>query len=53
MARQAPDGRIANPAMRLMNVVQGSKGTEELAGGVQVALARLRTAVEEAGGTRA
>ncbi|HEU4923931.1 MAG TPA: hypothetical protein VFT23_12755 [Burkholderiales bacterium] len=52
-ARQAPDGRIANLAMRLMNVVQESKGNEELPGGVQVALARLRTAVEEAGGTRA
>jgi hypothetical protein len=51
-ARQAPDGRIANLAMRLMNVVQESKGTDELPRGVQVALARLRTAVEEIGGTR-
>lgn len=46
-AREAPDGRIANLAMRLMSVVHESKGREEMRGGVQAALARLRNALEE------
>jgi hypothetical protein len=47
MARQAPDGRVANLAMRLMSVVQESKGRDEPSAGLQAALVRLRTAAEE------
>ena len=50
-ARQAPDGRVANLAMRLMSVVQGSNGADEPSADLQAALVRLRTAVEETGGT--
>ena len=50
-ARQAPDGRVANLAMRLMSVVQESNGADEPSADLQAALVRLRTAVEETGGT--
>ena len=46
-ARQAPDGRVANLAMRLMSVVQESKGSDEPSAGLQAALVRLRSAAEE------
>lgn len=49
-ARQAPDGRVANFAMRLMTVVQESKDTDDASTVLQAALARLRTAVEESPG---
>ena len=49
-ARQAPDGRVANLAMRLMTVVQESKGRDDRSESVQAALARLRTALEETQG---
>jgi hypothetical protein len=45
-ARQAPDGRVANLAMRLMSIVQESKGAEEPPAGLQAALLRLRAAVD-------
>ena len=51
-ARQAPDGRVANLAMRLMSVVQESNGAEEPSADLRAALVRLRTAVEEIGGTQ-
>jgi hypothetical protein len=46
-ARQAPDGRVANLAMRLMSIVQESKGAEEPPAGLRAALLRLRSAVDE------
>ena len=46
-ARQAPDGRVANLAMRLMTVVQEAKDSDEPSQSVQAALVRLRTALEE------
>jgi hypothetical protein len=51
-ARQAPDGRVANLAMRLMSAVQESKGSDEPPGGVQAALVCLRSALEDAGGAQ-
>jgi hypothetical protein len=48
-ARQAPDGRVANLAMRLMSVLQESKGRDEPSTSVQAALVRLRTALEDFG----
>jgi hypothetical protein len=47
MARQAQEGRIANLAMQLMSMVHEAKGSDEPPGGLQAALARLRSAVKE------
>jgi hypothetical protein len=46
-AREAPDGRVANLAMRLMSVVQESKSSDATSAGLHAALVRLRTAIEE------
>jgi hypothetical protein len=47
IARQAPDGREANLAMRLMSAVQDSRDRDDVPDGVLAALARLHTAAEE------
>jgi hypothetical protein len=47
IAREAPHGRVANLAMRLMSALLESRGADELAPGVLAELARLRAAVED------
>lgn len=48
IARDAPHGRVANLAMRLMSALLESRGADELPPAVRAELARLRAAVEEA-----
>lgn len=48
IARDAPHGRVANLAMRLMSALLESHGSDELPPAVRAELARLRAAVEEA-----
>jgi hypothetical protein len=47
IAREAPHGRVANLAMRLMSALLESRGAETLPPSVLAELARLRAAVEE------
>ena len=47
IAREAPHGRVANLAMRLMSALLESRGSEEPPPGVRAELARLRAAVED------
>lgn len=49
IARRARDGRVANLAMQLVSAVHEASRDREEARRVDVALARLRTALEEAG----
>lgn len=48
IAREAPHGRVANLAMRLMSALLESRGADELPPSVLAELARLRAAVDEA-----
>lgn len=47
IARDAADGRIANRAMQLISALHDSRSDVPLPGGVPLALARLRLALEE------
>ncbi|HEX7220187.1 MAG TPA: hypothetical protein VF280_13325 [Burkholderiales bacterium] len=47
IAREAPHGRVANLAMRLMSALLESRGAHELPPSVRAELARLRAAVED------
>lgn len=47
IAREAPHGRVANLAMRLMSALLESRGAHELPPSVLAELARLRAAVED------
>jgi hypothetical protein len=48
IARYAPCGTVANRAMQLMSALQNPGSETDVPGGCQVALARLRLALEEA-----
>jgi hypothetical protein len=47
IARHAPQGRVANLAMQLISALHESRGIDEIPGGFRMALARLRTLLEE------
>ncbi len=53
IARDAADGRIANRAMQLISALHESRSDVQLPGGVPLALARLRLALEETRGRQA
>jgi hypothetical protein len=47
MARDAPQGRVANLAMQLISALHGTNGMEDIPGGFRLALARLSAAVAD------